>query len=125
RPCVRNSMKRSSRRSHVLRPRWRVLRSRDVILGPGKADLLQAISRTGSLRLAARSLGMSYMRAWKLVQMLNQGFRERLVVTQRGGARHGAARLAPTGRAAPARYPGNEKQNPAAAAPARRARPKL
>src|SRR5215510_8322887 len=90
--------------AYTLLPRWRVLRSRDVLLGPGKADLLEAIGRTGSLRLAARSLGMSYMRAWKLVQMLNQGFRERLVLTHRGGAAHGAARLTPTGRAVLALY---------------------
>ena len=110
-------MKRSSRRSYVLRPRWRVLRSRDVILGPGKADLLEAIARSGSLRLAARSLGMSYMRAWKLVQMLNRGFRERLVLTHRGGAAHGAARLTPTGRAVLDLYREMEKKSLSATAP--------
>ena len=118
-------MKNTSRRTHVLRPRWRVLRAREVILGPGKADLLQAIARTGSLRLAARSLGMSYMRAWKLVQMLNQGFRERLVVTQRGGARHGAARLTPSGRAVLTLYREMEKKSLTAAAPAWRKLQKL
>jgi molybdate transport system regulatory protein len=102
-----------------------VLRARDVILGPGKADLLEAIGQRGSLRLAARALGMSYMRAWKLVQMLNRGFRERLVVTQRGGAGHGAARLTPTGRAVLAVYREMERKSLSAAAPAWRRLQKL
>src|SRR5436190_3906502 len=51
-----------------LRPRLRVLRGQEIVLGPGKADLLDAIARTGELRRAAGELNMSYMRAWKLVQ---------------------------------------------------------
>jgi molybdate transport system regulatory protein len=50
--------------------------------------------------------------------MLNKGFQERLVVTERGGARHGAARLTPTGRAILALYRQMEKKSQAAAAPA-------
>lgn len=97
-------MAKRARSDYRLRPRLRVLRGKDVVLGPGKADLLEAIGRSGSLRLAARSLGMSYMRAWNLLQMLNDAFVEPLVRTERGGARHGAARLTPIGRKVLALY---------------------
>jgi molybdate transport system regulatory protein len=107
----------ASRQSYVLRPRWRVLRGRDVVLGPGKADLLDAIRRTGSLRLAAKDLQMSYMRAWKLGQMMNGAFREPLIETERGGSRHGAAWLTPTGRAVLSLYREMEKRSLSATAP--------
>jgi molybdate transport system regulatory protein len=80
-----------------LRPRLRVIQGDDVVLGPGKADLLEAVDRTGSLRLAADALGMSYMRAWKLVQMMNRSFRGPLVELARGGRAHGGACLTSTG----------------------------
>jgi molybdate transport system regulatory protein len=102
----------------VLKPRWRVLRRSEIVLGPGKADLLEAIGKTGSLRLAARDLRMSYMRAWKLVQTMNRAFRDPIVQTRRGGARHGAARLTRTGQAVLALYREMEKKSLSAAAPA-------
>jgi molybdate transport system regulatory protein len=97
-----------------LRPRLRVLRGEEIVLGPGKADLLSAIARTAELRRAAASLGMSYMRAWKLVQIMNRAFREPLVETARGGARRGSARLTATGRRALALYRQMERQSLAA-----------
>ena len=39
----------------------------DVAIGPGKADILEAIGETGSIAAAGRHLGMSYKRAWRLV----------------------------------------------------------
>ena len=83
----------------TLRPRIRVLRGSDIALGPGKVDLLDAIEETGTLAGAAQRLGMSYMRAWKLVQAMNRCFREPLVETARGGTGHGHASLTDTGRA--------------------------
>ena len=103
--------------AYTLLPRWRVLRSREVLLGPGKADLLEAIARTGSLRLAARSLGMSYMRAWKLVQTMNGAYTEPLVSTARGGSAHGSAELTRTGRAVIALYREMERKSLSAASP--------
>ena len=55
-------MKEETGSPYRLRARMRVLRGNEVILGPGKADLLQAIAATGELRSAAAKLGMSYMR---------------------------------------------------------------
>ena len=108
-----------------LRPRLRVLRGEEVVLGPGKAELLDAIARTGELRRAARELGMSYMRAWKLVQTMNSAFREPLVATTRGGAGHGAAGLTKTGRTVLAVYHEMERRSLAASGPGFRKLQKL
>jgi hypothetical protein len=62
-----------------VRPRIRVFRGEEIALGPGKVNLLEAIERTGTLAEAARSLGISYMRAWHLLQTMNACFREPLV----------------------------------------------
>jgi molybdate transport system regulatory protein len=73
------------------------------VFGPGKADLLTAIAATGSLAAAARSIGMSYMRAWKLVQSMHEDFTKPVVELQRGGKDQGA-KLTPTGEKAVALY---------------------
>jgi molybdate transport system regulatory protein len=64
-------------------------------IGPGKIDLLQAIARTGSITAAGRTMGMSYRRAWLLVDALNRMFDQPLVMTTTGGARGGGATLTP------------------------------
>ncbi len=55
----------------------------EIAIGPGKADLLEAIERAGSISVAARELEMSYRRAWLLVATMNRCFREPLVATSR------------------------------------------
>lgn len=102
----------------TVRPRIRVTRAGEILLGPGKADLLDAIRRSGRLRGAADELGMSYMRAWKLVQMLNRGFREPLVRTERGGAGHGKTALTPMGESVLSLYRAMESSSRAAIRPA-------
>src|SRR5215468_1686818 len=67
-------------------------------LGPGKIRLLEAIDRTGSISQAGRALGMSYRRAWLLIDDLNRCFREPVVAAQPGGARGGGAELTAFGR---------------------------
>ena len=69
----------------------------NYVFGPGKADVLIAISTTGSLAAAARALGMSYMRAWLLVKEMQRTFGKPLLVMQRGGKTQGGAVLTPTG----------------------------
>lgn len=82
----------------TVHPRIRILRDDDtIVLGPGKADLLDAIARTGSIRAAAEELEMSYMRAWTLVRTMNAAFRSPLVEKVRGGAGQGGARLTKRG----------------------------
>jgi len=100
-----------------LRPRLRILRGEEIVLGPGKADLLAAIARIGELRRAAASLDMSYMRAWKLVQIMNEVFREPLVETARGGARRGSARLTATGKRVLVLYRRMERRSLSASRP--------
>ena len=62
-------------------------------IGPGKADLLEAIEHSGSISAAARRMGMSYKRAWDLVDTMNKSFREPLVITAAGGSYGGGARV--------------------------------
>jgi len=87
-----------------VRPRLRVLRGGEIALGPGKVELLATIADLGCLAEAARTLGMSYMRAWRLIQTMNACFREPLVSTRRGGTLHGGAALTATGRQVLALY---------------------
>jgi len=84
-------------RIKVVRPRFRIFYHGEIALGPGKADLLQAIDRTGSINAAASRLGMSYMRAWNLVKTMNACFKRPLVSTVRGGSGKGGAKLTATG----------------------------
>ena len=84
---------------HSLRPRIRILDDDGtIVLGPGKADLLDAIARTGSIRAAAGELGMSYMRAWTLVRTMNAAFRKPLVEKVLGRSPQGGAELTISGR---------------------------
>ncbi len=69
----------------------RILLEQNIAFGPGKADLLEAIERTGSISQAAKSMNMSYRRAWQLVDTMNQCFETALVETQTGGTHGGGA----------------------------------
>jgi molybdate transport system regulatory protein len=73
-------------------------------MGPGKADLLEAIAREGSISAAGRALGMSYRRSWMLVDGMNRCWAERLVETRGGGGSDKGARLTETGRTVLAAY---------------------
>lgn len=77
--------------------RFRVQVKHAVAIGPGKADVLQAIAETGSIAEAGRRLGMSYQRVWSLVRAMNGDFVEPLVLTQRGGTAGGGAALTEVG----------------------------
>ncbi|MES2299138.1 MAG: LysR family transcriptional regulator [Pseudomonadota bacterium] len=82
----------------------RVLRGDEIAMGPGKADLLDAISQTGSISAAARTMTMSYRRAWLLVDAMNRNFREPLVRSAAGGHQGGGAALTPAGVAVLAQF---------------------
>ena len=86
------------------RVRIRILAESTVALGPGKADLLEGIAATGSISAAAREAGMSYRRAWILVDTMNACFTQPLVTTAKGGAEHGGATLTPAGKQVLSRY---------------------
>ncbi|TBN40519.1 LysR family transcriptional regulator [Paracoccus subflavus] len=69
-----------------------------LVLGPGKAQLLRLIAQHGSISAAGRRMGMSYKRAWSLVEELNRAFVQPLVDSSRGGPGGGGATVTPTGR---------------------------
>ena len=62
-------------------------------IGPGKMRLLDAIAEAGSISSAGRALGMSYRRAWMLIDDLNTSFRRKVVSTTLGGKEGGGAKL--------------------------------
>src|SRR5690242_10502412 len=86
------------------RPQIRIMFRKAIAMGPGKADLLKAIERTGSISAAARELGMSYRRAWLLVDTMNQCFKTPLVETLTGGQHGGGARVTDLGQDVLRRY---------------------
>ncbi len=73
-------------------------------IGPGKMRLLDAVAATGSISSAGRSLGMSYRRAWMLIDDLNSSFRRKVVTTTLGGKEGGGAKLTPFGQELLKRY---------------------
>ena len=91
--------------------RLRVYQGEEAALGPGRADLLARIGRTASIAQAARDMGMSYMKAWKLIQSMNRCFREPLVEVRRGGKTGGNARLTATGETALGLYQRMEQES--------------
>ncbi len=86
-----------SRRSGEIQCRVRLKSGDDIALGPGKVQLLWAIGETGSISAAARSMNMSYRRAWMLVETMNRCFRSPLVTTATGGRSGGGASLTAEG----------------------------
>jgi molybdate transport system regulatory protein len=84
--------------------RLRIVLEPDIAIGPGKADLLEGIRETGSIAAAGRRLGMSYKRAWYLVETMNRCFRRPLVEASKGGRAGGGARLTQLGQEVLARY---------------------
>lgn len=81
-----------------------ILCGEEIAMGPGKADLLDAIDREGSITKAGKAMGMSYRRAWLLVDVMNRCWAAPLVETAAGGAKGGGARLTATGREVLAAY---------------------
>ena len=90
-------------------PRLRILLGKSIAIGPGKAELLRLIEETGSISAAAREMGMSYRRAWTLVETMNGAFREPLVEAATGGRGGGGARVTDFGREALAKYQAMEE----------------
>lgn len=75
-----------------------------TMIGPGKAELLTRIAATGSISAAGREMGMSYKRAWTLVEEMNMAYVAPLVHSARGGSGGGGAVLTETGMAVLSHY---------------------
>lgn len=97
--------------------RFRLVLKAGFALGPGKADLLDAIAETGSLAASGDRLGMSAKRVWTLIREMNEAFRAPLVETEKGGTGGGGgARLTELGEKVRARYRAMEAEANAAIA---------
>lgn len=103
------------RSAPALRFRIRVMRGDAIAVGPGKIDLLEAIDAQGSITAAAKALGMSYRRAWLLVDEMNRAFRVPVVAAVKGGPEGGSTRLTPAGENVVRRYRAIEKRAASAA----------
>lgn len=94
----------------------RVLAAKQPAMGPGKARLVTLIADTGSISEAARRMGMSYRRAWQLVEALNKSFNEPVVLTAVGGKRGGGTVVTEFGMRLVAQFHGMEAKASAAIA---------
>ena len=90
--------------------RIRVLSGNQIALGPGKVALLEEIERSGSISKAARKLGLSYRRAWTLVDTMNKSFKSPLVEGSAGGKKGGGAHLTHLGKKIAKTYRGMESK---------------
>ena len=87
----------------------------ETAMGPGKADVLEAIDREGSISAAGRAMGMSYRRTWLLVATMNRCWAEPLVAAMPGGGAGKGAHLTDCGRTVLAAYRALEGELVAAA----------
>ncbi len=92
------------------RLRIRIIFGDAEMMGPGKAELLERIDRTGSIAAAGREMGMSYKRAWELIGTLNAMFQSPVVSSTRGGPGGGGAVLTEMGREVLRLYRGFEAE---------------
>jgi molybdate transport system regulatory protein len=90
--------------------RLRISNGEEIAIGPGKVALLEAIIAAGSITSAAKDLGMSYRRAWMLVDDMNRCFKKPVVDSAKGGKQGGGTVVTPTGNEVIALYRGIEAQ---------------
>lgn len=99
----------------ALRLYVRLLCGTTIAMGPGKADLLDAIIREGSISAAGRDMGISYRRVWLMIDTMNNGFKEPIVALARGGKHGGGACVTPFGLDVLKRYRAMQKETQAMA----------
>jgi molybdate transport system regulatory protein len=80
-----------------VRFRMRITQADTIALGPGKVSLLEAVREHGSISAAARSMNMSYRRAWLLMDELNRALESPATVSEHGGQSGGGSMLTPVG----------------------------
>ena len=110
-----------ARREPVFRFRMRIMQDETIAVGPGKVSLLEAVREHGSISAAARSLNMSYRRAWLLMDELNRALKSPATVSGHGGPSGGGSVLTPVGEEIIRLYRDIEKRAAAACAPEIRA----
>ena len=80
-----------------LKATLRVFIGDEKLFGPGKLELLQLIQETGSISQAAKKMGLSYKKAWEMINSLNKHCKMPVVKTLTGGAKGGKSVLTPEG----------------------------
>jgi molybdate transport system regulatory protein len=88
--------------------RFRIYLDSGGHIGPGKVELLEHIDRLGSIAAAGREMGMSYRRAWELVEETSRIFGRPVTTRHAGGRQGGGAELTPLGRAIITRFRATE-----------------
>ncbi|WP_316976708.1 winged helix-turn-helix domain-containing protein [Shumkonia mesophila] len=97
-------MKAALQKRQAMMVRPRVTIGESIAIGPGKIDLLRHVAESRSISAAARTMGLTYKRAWLLIDSLNRGFGKPVLEAAVGGKGGGGARLTPLGEALVARY---------------------
>lgn len=97
-------MKTSTLRQQAIMARPRLHLGESIAIGPGKIDLLRHVAEGRSISAAARAMGMTYKRAWLLIDSLNRGFGKPVVEAVSGGKGGGGAHLTPLGASLVTRY---------------------
>jgi molybdate transport system regulatory protein len=88
----------------ALRVRCWITVDGEKFFGPGPAELLQGVGKTGSIAKAAKAMGMSYKKAWEMVNHLNDKGQKPYVVLSKGGKKGGGAELTPSAKKMLAAY---------------------
>ena len=96
--------------------RIRIMKGETIAIGPGKVSLLEAVRKHGSISAAARSLDMSYRRAWLLIDELNRALKSPATISEQGGQSGGGCVLTPVGESIVRLYRDVEAQAQAACA---------
>jgi molybdate transport system regulatory protein len=99
-----------------VRFRMRITKGETIALGPGKVALLESVRKHGSISAAARSLDMSYRRAWLLIDELNRSLKSPATISEQGGQSGGGCVLTPVGESIVRLYRDVEAQAAAACA---------
>lgn len=88
-------------RTRHLVPRFqlRLVADKEIVIGPGKIELLEAIDRHGSIAAACREMNLSYKKAWQLLDTMNRHLATPVISTATGGTQRGGATLTDEGRA--------------------------
>jgi molybdate transport system regulatory protein len=116
-PAAKRAPAKPLRQPPEVRLRLRVNVGEVVAIGPGKVSLLEAVAEHGSISAAARSIEMSYRRAWLLLDELNRSLKQPAFETAQGGERGGGTRLTVTGEAVVHHYREAERAALAAGRP--------
>lgn len=85
--------------AYKIKSRIWIERNNSVLLGGGRVQLLKAIEKTGSLSKAAKSIKISYKKAWQLLDSVNKSAKKPVTINSVGGKNGGGTALTEYGKA--------------------------